>query len=143
MSSHEKALNKLLAKNGYECTNTNDFGVRVFERSGCTRLVIYPRVTASAAVRFTQQIEQDVKKLRPAEPENDWEAAERKRAEAQKLREAADAARVKNTRLGGLSKVLTEREVDQVARKAERLAADFRTLDHIIREAPLGAGRKR
>lgn len=140
MSSHEKALKKLLTKHEYELTHTNDFGVRVFVKPGCTDLVIYPKVTATAALRFTQQILRESKK---PEPENEWQAAERQRAEAQAARKAEDAARVKDLRLGGLSAVLTEDEVTKVARQAERDMAFTRQLEHLIRERPLGAGRKR
>lgn len=139
MSSHEKALLKLLRKHGYE-PEDNEFGIRIFTAPGCRPVDLWQTPEKSTCERFTRQILRDTK---PPEKENDWETTERKRAEAQALREAADAARVKNTRLGGLSAVLTEPEVDAVARRTERDMADRRELERLIRERPLGAGRRR
>lgn len=140
VSSHEKALVKLLAKHGYDC-DANPFGYRTFTRAGCRPIDLYPSPVKATCERFTRQVTQDMRRL-VEPPENDWEAEERKRAEAQKLREAADAARVKKTRLGGAAAVLTEPEIDAVARQAERTMADRRQLERLMRERPLGAPRR-
>lgn len=134
-------LIKLLHKHGFEC-DENPFGFRTFRREGCRDVEVYPSPAKATCDRLVRQVNQDVNRQKPV-TENEWEATERRRAEAQTLREAADAARVKNTRLGGLSAVLTEAEVDAVAYRAEQDLAARRRIEQLIREAPLRAGRKR
>ena len=139
MSSHEKALLKLLHRHGYDCS-TNLFGVRTFTRDGCTPVELLPRTFPDVCKRLTALVVAENRKH--VEPESVWVRDERRRAEAQALREAADAARVRDTRLGGLSRVLTEPEVDAVARRAEHDFAERRRMDRLMRELPLGASRK-
>lgn len=134
----QKNLIKLLTKHGYSC-DENGFGYKIFRRDGCRNVELYPQANKAACERFTRQVQADVT---PHVPESEWEATERHRAEDQKLRAAADAARVKKTRLGGLAAILTEMEIDRVVARAEQDLAGLRFMDRLIRERPLGAGRK-
>ena len=139
MSAHEKNLLKLLRKHDYTL-HENEFGFRMFTHALYRPVDLYSQAGKAACLRLTRQVQQDVC---PRVPETVWEADERRRAEAQKLREAADAARVRRTRLGGLAVYLTEPEIDLVVVRAEQDLAGMRGMDRLIRERPMGAGRSK
>jgi len=140
MSAHEKRLVKLLKTSGYEMTDENLFGFRTYSRLGHTDVLLMPGIPSRQAAVLTAQIRRETNRERRTEetPEvlvkqAQWEAGERERAD----REAADRALVADRRLGGLSAVLTEPEVDAVAARAERLAADRRAISRLMCERPL------
>ena len=137
-STYEKRLLKLLNKHGYELVETNDFGLRTYRLPDCRDVVLFPKVSPLAARDLTRQITADTRRH---DPENTPEAAAKQKAweeeEAERLkRKADDEALVKDQRLGGLSAVLTELEVDRVANRAEQILAQRRATERLIRNRP-------
>lgn len=140
VSGHEKALLKLLRVSGYELTNENAFGFRTYSRLGHTDVIVRPGIPSRQASDLTTLIRRETARERRTEEtpaailkQREWDASERERTE----REAADRALVADRRLGGLSAVLTESEVDAIVARAERLAADRRAMNRLMRERPL------
>ena len=140
VSSHEKALLKLLKTSGYAVTDENAFGFRTYGRLGHTDVLVMPGIPSRRAGELCALVRREVVRERRTEetPEaiakqQEWEAGERERAN----REEADRARVADLRLGGASRYLSEREVDAVAARLERREADRRQIDRLMREKPL------
>jgi hypothetical protein len=140
VSGHEKALLKLLKVSGYELTDENAFGFCTYSRLGHTDVLVMPGIPSRQAANLTTQIRRERAREKRTEetPEailkqREWDASERERT----AREAADRALVADTRLGGLSAVLTEDEVEAIVDRAERRAADRRALTRLMRERPL------
>lgn len=140
-ASQQRKLRRLLEQKGYEADEPDIMGATRYSLVGARDVLFYPNMGDFPLKAAFRQIETDTRHRDPehtnetARAQTAWEAQEQERLE----REAADAARVKNTRLGGLSAVLTEKEVDAVARRTEKNIAHHRQLERMMRQKPLAS----
>jgi len=147
MTTHSHAirkLRKLLTRKGYELADTNMLGADRYQLTECSDVTVWPDMREFHIAAAIRQVETDTRRKNPetsnetARAQTVWELAEVDRLE----REAVDRALVKDIRLGGASKGLTESDVDALTKRAERILANRRSLDRLMRERPLGAGKR-